>query len=200
MKKADLLGRKFGLLLAVSAAPSDARGQSRWLCRCECGKQTTLKAYNLVNGHTRSCGCLRAPFDGTHATPTYRIWSGIISRCTSPGTSRYAYYGARGVTVCKRWLLYESFLADMGERPPKMQIERIDNDGHYEPSNCRWATRNEQQRNKRSNRILVLGKERITLAEASERFGLKANTIRKRLDLGWSPVSAVTVPLRAAVA
>lgn len=198
-RKTDLLGRRFGSLLVVAAAQS-IRGHAYWLCRCDCGRQSMVAAQYMIGGDTKSCGCLKAPFSGRHNTAMYRIWSGVISRCTSPGTSRYTYYGGRGIKVCPRWLVYENFVADMGERPPGMQLDRIDNDGDYEPSNCRWATRNEQQRNKRSSRILVVRGKRMTLVEASERFDIRAGTILKRLQLGWPDELAATAPLRGSVA
>lgn len=119
-------------------------------------------------------------------TPTYRSWVRMIKRCSDPKNNRYYRYGARGIKVCDRWLLFENFFADMGERPPGKQIDRINNDGNYEPSNCRWATRIEQARNKSNNTVVQVGKTPLTLAEWSEKTGVERRTISYRVNSGWA--------------
>jgi hypothetical protein len=158
-----LLGQVFGRLTVIGDAGSTRHGKRRWLCRCECGQSATVIGSQLRSGRTRSCGCLhreraaemgRQPSSYKHGgsdSPTYRIWIGVISRCENPRATHYSYYGGRGIRVCDRWRRsYEAFLADMGERPPGLTIDRIDPDGDYEPGNCRWATRSEQRRNQRA--------------------------------------------------
>ena len=113
--------------------------------------------------------------------PTYRSWYAMIQRSTNPNNARYPSYGGRGIGVCERWLKFENFLADMGERPEGMTIERVDNDGHYEPRNCQWATRFEQDSNKSTNVKITFEGETLTLSEWSRRTGIHKMTLRNRL-------------------
>jgi hypothetical protein len=135
---------------------------------------------------------------GLSYTSEYRAWQTMRLRCLEPTNQAYPRYGGRGITVCDRWLNSpEPFLKDMGPKPsPKHELDRIDNDGPYEPGNCRWATRTESSRNRRSNRILEYNGERRTLAEWCERFRLPRDTVRKRLESGWSITSTLQTPVR----
>lgn len=128
----------------------------------------------------------------------YSIWMNLRMRCNNPGNNRYAMYGARGIRVCERWEAdFLNFLKDMGRRPtPDHSIDRINNDGDYTPENCRWATRKEQCRNRRSSKFLVFRGERKTTAEWSELFGVSQGTLHYRLKAGWSVEDAITKPLR----
>lgn len=123
-------------------------------CQCDCGKPHTVRRWAWRR--TQSCGCGRREFaaslntrHGMSGTPTWRSWSSMINRTTKPYAADYERYGGRGITVCDRWLVFENFLADMGERPEDRTLDRIDVDGNYEPSNCRWATIEVQQTNRR---------------------------------------------------
>lgn len=126
--------------------------------------------------------------------PEYRVWRGMLARCYVASSDSYQLYGARGIVVCDRWHSFENFLADMAPRPSGMSIDRIDNNGNYEPGNCRWVTPAQQSRNQRTNRILTLNGESMTQQDWAVRIGINAQTIQKRLKLGWSVEKALTTP------
>jgi hypothetical protein len=157
----DLTGRQFGRLTVLHRA-----GTSHWKCQCSCGNRRDVSGDSLRHGETRPCGCLRRELtaernqgrppalkhgEAAARSPEYICWYGIIRRCCRPTDTSWERYGGRGITVCDRWRnSFEHFLADMGRKPtPQHSIDRINNDGDYEPANCRWATASEQQRNKR---------------------------------------------------
>ncbi len=130
--------------------------------------------------------------------PEYRTWMAMRRRCHSPNDTYYADYGGRGITVCERWNSFANFLADIGPKPsPKHTIDRIDNDGNYEPGNCRWATPAEQARNTRKNRILAYGGMTMCVSEWAERLSIRPNLIHDRLKLGWTTEAALTTPTAA---
>lgn len=157
MRATDLVGRVFGELTVTSLTVSSGT-KRKWLCRCSCGKRTSVVGSNLTTGNTRSCGHVRSEVTkarsirhGMTRTAEYRAWLQLIQRCTVPQNPKYPSYGGRGIRVCDRWRnSFEAFLSDMGKRPsPDLSIDRINNDGNYEPGNCRWATRSQQARNTR---------------------------------------------------
>jgi len=196
-------GLRFGRLVVIERAGSSS-GRSKWACKCDCGTHLTLRSIALTGGHNRSCGCLRrditrkrATTHGKAGTPTYKIWKGLKKRCLNKNEPSWNNYGGRGIRVCARWLKsFEAFLSDMGPRPPRMTIERKNNERGYYPWNCRWATRTEQGRNQRTNRHITANGKRKLLCEWAVQSGIHPNTIRARLRLGWSPDNAVTKPAR----
>lgn len=159
---ASLVGLRFGNLVVIELAYKKRSGTG-YLCKCDCGTEKIVLGGNLKAGRTKSCGCLtyakvsekltrhgHATTSKKSASPTYSSWSSMLTRCYNENNKSYIRYGGRGITVCDRWHNFESFLDDMGEKPKKgMSIERVNNDGNYEPGNCVWATATEQNRNTR---------------------------------------------------
>jgi len=157
----DLTGERFGQLLVKERFPNTKKGPVIWSCICDCGNKSFVATANLRNGTTKSCGCFRKKYvsdkhktHGMAKTSTYRVWSGMKTRCLNPKSTNYTLYGGRGVLICDRWMLFENFLEDMGNRPDSMTLDRIDVNGNYEPSNCRWATKKEQGENKRKCKLI----------------------------------------------
>lgn len=155
-KAIDITGKKFGALVALRPTTDrDQRGSVVWECECACGVRARVNASDLKHGNTTSCGC-RANLKkhGEANSVEYSTWERIKGRCHNPKSRRFKDWGGRGIVVCERWRnSFEAFLEDMGRRPPdKTSIDRIDNDGHYEPGNCRWSTPKEQQNNTRKQK------------------------------------------------
>lgn len=147
-------GLRFGSLTVLRQAPSK-NGRRYWHCKCDCGNEKSVIATNLRSGHTKGCGCNERKATHGHTTggkssPTYHIWSAMVQRCINPKTRKYNDYGGRGIKVCDRWRVFQNFLDDMGVKPHGLSLDRIDNNGNYEPGNCRWATGAEQVRNRRA--------------------------------------------------
>lgn len=199
IKVNDTFGR-----LRVTRGPIHVFG--RWMveCVCSCSAPATVCARSLIIGRTRSCGCLRV--DATRAnkrrhgmtdTPTHISWMAMHQRCADARRDNHKWYGGRGITVCDRLGVFENFLADMGERPIGKTLDRINNDGHYAPENCRWATQKQHVRNGRLARIIESDGQRMCIVEWSETSGVARSTIQQRLSNGWDPDDAIWTPARA---
>ena len=192
-RRVDLAGRRFGRWLVVELCPGKGP-VTRWICRCDCGEVRDVAANMLRNGDSRSCGCLKRErivsahlTHGMTKTPTYRIWAAMISRCTNSKRKDWNLYGGRGISVCDRWRhSFESFIADMGEQPPGRSIDRFPNqNGNYEPGNCRWATSVEQGRNMRSS---VVTRDMAVEILASFHNGESRKSIAERLRISRGTV------------
>lgn len=155
----DITGQRFGRLVVVAVHTRARRvpqTDTTWLCQCDCGRQRIVPRGSLVGGYTQSCGCLwreRITKHGqtTHYrfTGTYTSWKSMKRRCSDPNYHQFKDYGGRGITVCERWLTFENFFADMGQRPKGHSIERVDNNAGYSPENCVWIVSRDQHKNKR---------------------------------------------------
>lgn len=198
MQRRDITNQRFGKLVALYRLPEVG---SFWMCRCDCGKEIKVKLPNLLRGVTQSCGCTpkHTTRRGTHhksRTPVYHVWTSIKMRCLVPQTPGYKDYGGRGITVCDRWKdSFENFYADMGDIPFEgAQIDRIDNDGNYEPNNCRWATRIENANNQRKTIKIQVGNEEIPLSYLVRDLNIPHETIRYRRRLGWTDEELLAIP------
>lgn len=161
-------------------------------CRCSCGNECRVTTSKLGRGHTKSCGCLasersaqRFTKHGKHSHKVYRIWKGMISRCTLKSHPSYENYGGRGIAVCDEWRKFENFYHDMGERPGNLQLDRIDNSQGYCKDNCRWVSRKENCRNKTYNRSIEYQGTVTTLAELAETLGVSYAALATRIRLNW---------------
>jgi hypothetical protein len=151
MQPTELLaGTRFGKLTVIQRGENTVEGKTRYWCECDCGELTLVWTANLRRGNTVSCGCHRASIRGLSRTMAYRAWYTMIRRTSPDNEQDRKDYFDRGITVCERWLSFENFYADMGDRPDGMSMDRIDNDNGYEPGNCQWATAGQQARNRRA--------------------------------------------------
>lgn len=189
-------GDRYGRLLITEEAPPSigkhGRKRRRFHCRCDCGNTTTALLFSLTSGNTTSCGCRtkevavtnghKNKTHGMAGTNIYAVWSEMIRRCHNPSCNVFHHYGGRGISVCDRWRKsFECFLEDMGMPPKGMSLDRIDNEAGYSKENCRWATRKQQSRNTRRNRLLTLNGETMCLAEWAERIGVSAKLLGTRI-------------------
>lgn len=205
----DITGKRFGRLTVVGLygfKRSKSRPNQRevvWNCQCDCRKNINVGQSSLCYGNTKSCGCLHLErayaFRRTHGQCVNRkpskiimVWNSMKQRCLNPKNKHYYCYGGAGIHICARWMKFENFLADMGEPPLGMSLDRIDNCGHYEPENCRWATSVQQANNKRTNRILEHAGRRMTLAQWARELKLGASVISGRIMLGWPIAEALS--------
>lgn len=191
----DLSGQVFGRLTVLCRAPNQGR-QTMFLCRCKCtGAEVTVNANSLTRGLTTSCGCIRSEVlrvikrthgatIGRERSRTYRCWTNMLTRIRNPKATNYHRYGGRGLQVCKRWLSFENFLADMGPCPPGHSIERVNNNLGYVPGNCIWATDLVQQANRCNNVCLELHGEWAIQAEWARRFSMSSSKLSRRLQRG----------------
>lgn len=194
----DISGQKFGRLTVKSL--SHVKKNAYWTCICDCGKEIVAIGNNLKRMKTLSCGCLKREVTGARVrkhgdsnTRFYAVWTSIKHRTLNPNSEDYKNYGERGISMCNRWLSYNNFKSDMFESylrhvcaygEKDTTIERIENNSNYEPSNCRWATKAEQTSNHRRNRIIVINKEALTLAQTARKYSINRSTLSDRLNKG----------------
>ena len=200
----DLIGQKFGRLTVLKFDKKIETSNNKkyyWLCKCECGNIVSINSASLKNGHTLSCGCLRLEncIKATKkhlqtGSDLYYVWSQIKQRCNNPNNKRYKNYGARGIKFCNEWEDFTNFYNWAKENGYKkgLTIDRIDNNGNYEPSNCRWITNKEQQNNKRNNHLITYNNETLTVTQWAEKYNINVYTFRNRISKGWDIKKALT--------
>ena len=197
MKMIDRRGARFGRLFVKSLHPERSlRGQTMWVCECDCGNEVIVQTGNLQSGNTISCGCYgrertveASRTHGMRQSSEYQSWVKLRGRCFSEYNNRYVSHGGRGITVCDRWKdSFQNFYDDMGPKPtPKHSIERIDNEGNYEPENCKWATPREQANNRRSSLKLDIYGEVKSLAQWCREFEVPYKSAQHMLAKGEGP-------------
>lgn len=195
MKAVDMAGRRYGTVVAVKPVGVCVSRDIKWKFVCDCGCSFSASGYDFRSGKKQTCPQCSAErarvattVHGMSESDEFRIWTGMLTRCYNKNAKSYRLYGGRGISICPRWReSFENFLSDMGQRPSKKHsIDRIDNDGNYEPSNCRWATAIEQARNKRTA-VRVPSAEGVTIAEMAEKAGVTPSAMWLRVKKGKSP-------------
>lgn len=196
----DITGLRSGKVLALRFSRRVGRSKSYWLCRCDCGTEKEIEISRMTGGHVQSCGCYHPRLTHGHtANPenkpsiTYSSFRSMIDRCCNTSNPAFKHYSKRGISVCDRWRMgedglsgFECFLLDVGKRPDtSLTLDRIDNNGNYEPGNVRWATKREQANNRVTNTIVEYRGETMTFSEACRRSGTPKDRARGRLRNGW---------------
>jgi hypothetical protein len=193
----SLIGFKFGRLTVISRDDNTKSGKAKWICRCDCGrlKNKSVTSSDLKSGKVKSCGCIycesnkeRNKTHGKTHTRLYNIWCSMKARCNVPNSSAYKDYGGRGITICREWqndfqAFYDWAIAN--GYAENLSIDRIDADGNYEPSNCRWTSMKKQENNRRNNRIVVFSGKKYTVAELSDLLLIPYATLLNRINSGW---------------
>jgi len=210
----DLTGHRFGRLIVLGFSHRDKHRSNCWRCQCDCGKEYITRGSRLINGNTKSCGCLlkehakltavkntihgntRKDMQGKHYTPTYKSWESMRLRCNNPNATGYDYYGGRGIKVCPEWDDFRNFLRDMGERPQGTSIDRIDPNGNYCKENCRWATGKEQLYNRKNTLNVFYNGMNMTIKEWAKKINIRYPILRYRIVIAkWPIEKAFTTPV-----
>lgn len=204
----DITGQRFGRLVALGPVVERKGGQIMWLCRCDCGNLTTIRSQGIRSGRTQSCGCfhreLVTRLGTTHGltdNPLRTIWSDIIKRCTNPNATNYKNYGGRGISICDEWRHdFQAFFDHVTQLPhcgeKGYSIDRIDNDGNYEPNNVRFATKYEQSHNSRRSTLITYNGETKCIADWARSVGMKPSMLSGRLRRNMSIKDALSTPSR----
>lgn len=211
----DITGKTFNRLAVISYVGKNKHNNNLWNCKCVCENEVIVTAADLKSGNTKSCGCLQKEkaaitllnMSMTHGlsrdkehkkTRLFRIWAGIRTRCLNPNDKTYKNYGGRGIKICNEWNDFATFhnWAIANGYDDNLSIERKDNDGNYEPSNCKWANDTEQANNKRTNRMIAHNGMTKTLSQWAKYYNLNYNMLFERLKRGWTFKKAVATPVQ----
>lgn len=207
-KAIDLTGQVFGRWVVIERAANTKGGAIKWICQCECGKVRVVYGWTLRKGVSKSCGCLHNEQlvirskqtntkHGWGKTRLYNIWNSMKQRCLNKNSKDYRRYGGRGITVCKEWVeSFEAFRdwAIANGYADNLTIDRINNNGNYEPSNCRWTTNKRQQNNKRNNHLLTYRGETHSISEWAKKVGISVTALKQRIYAHWTIEKALTTP------
>lgn len=199
-KTEDLRGRRFGRLTVIDISPRKDGHSSWWVCQCDCGNVKEVRRSCLIRGFTKSCGCLNRELarkhgrqmmskHGWYGTRAYHIWRGTIDRCENPNCSQYHNYGGRGIKICAEWRDSPQAFCEWAMAngySDKLTLDRIDTNGNYEPSNCRWITMDKQQTNKRNNVNITFNGKTQCVAEWARELGLTQHRLYQRINAGWT--------------
>ena len=184
------VGARFGRLLVIAVVDKEKR-EKTWLCKCDCGNTKIVQGNHLQSGATKSCGCLRKEvvsvnntIHGMSRTRIHNLWYSMIQRCTNPNTEQYKNYGGRGIKVCERWYKFENFYKDMGDPPKNYTLDRIDNNGNYEPNNCEWADSFTQANNRRNNKMITFNGRTQTLVQWTRELNLDYKKVSAQIING----------------
>jgi hypothetical protein len=198
MRFQDLTGEKFNRLTVVKRVEGKLKKHTYWECVCDCGNTTIVTSQKLKNEKTKSCGCYARDINTKHGmwkTRLYGIWRNMKCRCYTPNATAYDCYGGRGIVVCDDWkndfMSFYNWAYENGYKDD-LTLDRIDVDGNYEPSNCRWATMKVQSNNTRSNHIIEYNGEKHTMTEWAEILGMKRKVLEHRIERGWTTERAFT--------
>jgi hypothetical protein len=204
----DLTGKKFGRLLVLKRVENDKWNHTQYLCLCNCGNEKIIKGGCLKSGVIVSCGCFHNEITKKLFTihghnrknkrsRTYSSWNSMIQRCTNAKCKEYKNYGGRKIKICKRWLKFENFLEDVGERPKGLTLDRIDNNDDYKPNNWKWSNKKEQNRNKRNSNILLFKNKNQYLVDLAKEYKINPGALWNRIYiLGWSIDKALITPVK----
>lgn len=205
----DLTGKKFGKLTVIKRVGSDKYKNAIWLCRCDCGKETVKITSRLKSGYTKSCGCLtvqklleRNTKHNQANTRLYKIYKGLLQRCYITSNPAYKNYGGRGIRICDEWVDKKSGFINFynwaisNGYKGNLSIDRINNNGNYEPNNCRWATRKQQSNNRRNSHYITYNGETHTLKEWTEILNISYSMLSHRIQRNWDLEKALFFPTR----
>lgn len=206
MKFIDLTGQRFGFLTVAKRAENDNQGKAIWECKCDCGNMHTVSRTDLKNSHVKSCGCYTKEFQktshikhGLKYTRLYRTWNDMKDRCYNPKCHAYSNYGGRGISICEEWknnvVNFYNWAMSNGYTD-ELSIDRINVNGNYEPSNCRWVTMKVQQNNKTTNRIIEFNGASHNLSEWAKIFKIPYMNMKSRIKDGWSIEKISNTPVK----
>lgn len=207
-RKLNIIGRRFGRLIVIGEAESQiicGKPKRRSICQCDCGQTKIVANRHLLSGTITSCRCYQkertsiiSKTHGRTRTRIYRIWRDMLGRCYNPRRKCWKHYGGRGISVCPRWHKFENFFEDMGDAPIGLTLDRWpNNNGNYEPENCRWATLKQQSRNKRNTRWVTFNGKRLSLKDHCDQLGRSYyTTIQRITKLHWPVELALTKKIR----